>query len=165
MKKITERMLRNRGACADQLGKFAAMFPDGAVVTAENCEAVSSEFDWAWASNYLLNPSARAEGDRICASARIKYHRVRASAWAEYQRMCTSARAEYDLVYASARAEYQRICAPAQAEYDRVRASAWAEYQRIYAPARAEYDLVYASARAEYDRVRARTFATLYLAQ
>jgi len=126
MKKITERMLWSRGACADQLDKFAAMFPDGAVVTAENCEAVSSEFDWAWASNYLLNPSARAEGDRICASARIKYHRVRASAWAEYRRICAPAQAEYDLVYASARAEYDRVYASARAEYDRVRARTFA---------------------------------------
>jgi len=131
MKKITERMLWSRGACADQLDKFATMFPDGAVVTAENCEAVSSEFDWAWASNHLLNPSARAEYDRVRASARAEHDRTCAPAWAEYARMCAPAHAKYDLVYS----------------------------------ARADYDLVYASARAEYDRVRARTFATVYLAQ
>ena len=143
MKKITERMLWSRGACADQLDKFAAMFPDGAVVTAENCEAVSSEFDWAWASNYLLNPSARDEYDRMCAPARDEHERMCAPAWAEYER-----------VRAPARAEYDRICAPARAEYERVRASAQAEYERVRA-----------SARAEYDRTGARTFATLYLAQ
>jgi len=91
VKKITKEMLQSHGACADQLDNFSAMFPDGAEVTVENCEAVSSEFDWSCTAALLPCASARAEYDRASASARAEYDRASASAFDEYARACASA--------------------------------------------------------------------------
>ena len=122
--KITLADLDEAGACYDQRGEFARLFPEGVEVTPDLCEKYSDVFDWEWAAENLLSPSAWAE-----------YEKVRASAWAEYGKVRASARAEYGKVSASAWAEYDKVMAPARAEYNKVMASAWVEYEKVDARA------------------------------
>ena len=121
-KRITARLLESKGACADQVAKFHALWPRGVIPTEALALEHSGTFDFRWAVINLLSASALAE-----------YKRVRDAAWAEYKRVCASAWAEYERVRGPARAEYERVCVrgPARAEYERVCASAWAEYERV----------------------------------
>jgi len=74
--KITLDDLDKAGACQSQRREFARLFPEGVEVTPDLCEKYSDVFDWEWAAENLLSPSAWAE-----------YGKVRASAWAEYDKV------------------------------------------------------------------------------
>ena len=57
---ITAQMLRDRGACNDQVNIFAAEWPGGAEVTLENClRAAELGFNFDWVANVLLPSEAR----------------------------------------------------------------------------------------------------------
>ena len=140
MAKLTIKMLKDAGACAPALKRLKALFGSSVEITEEFCVEHASECNWGWASK-LLSPEARAE-----------YERVRASAWAEYDR-----------VRAPARAGYNRVKGAAWEEFDRVEGAAWAEYDRVEGAAWAEYDQVVAPARAEYNRVRGAAWARLWI--
>lgn len=91
MRTLTLSTLADKGACFEQCAKFKALFGSSVEITPELCAKYAQDFDWDWAANNLLYPSARAE-----------YKRVSASAWAEYDRVSASARAEYTYVRALA---------------------------------------------------------------
>ena len=143
MRKINLKQLLDAKACSDQVVLFVQKFGASVDVTVELAVSLAGVFDFHWAAENLLQPSALAE-----------YERVEAPAWSEYER-----------VKAPALAEYERVKGSAWAEYRRVKTSALAEYERVKAPASAEYERVKASAWAEYERVEASTFATAYLNQ
>ena len=151
MAKLTIKMLKDAGACAPELERLKGLFGSSVEITEEFCVKHASECNWGWASK-LLSPEARAE-----------YERVRASAWAEYDRARAPARVEYERVTDVEHAECELVSASAWAEYERARASAWAEYEHARAPARAGYDRVSASAWAEYGRARASAWARLWI--
>ena len=98
--KITSALLKRKGACLDQRRKFAELFPGGVIVTEALCVEHASVFNWEWAAENLLPPSAWAE-----------YGRVTAPAWAEYERVTAPALAGYGRARASAWAEYKRVTA------------------------------------------------------
>ena len=114
MAKLTIKMLKDAGACAPALKRLKALFGSSVEITEEFCVEHASECNWGWASK-LLSPEARAE-----------YERVRASAWAEFSRVQAAARAEYNHVEGAAWAEHDQVVAPARAEYNRVKGAAWA---------------------------------------
>ena len=112
---LTLQTLRGKGACLGQREKFKRMFGQSANVTVRLCLKVAHDFDFSWAAQHLLSPTAWAE-----------YERVKASAWAEYGRVTATALAVYERATATSRAEYERVKAPALAEYERVKARAFA---------------------------------------
>ena|SRR3990167_3278772 len=103
-KRITARLLESKGACADQVAKFRALWPRGVVPTEALALEHSGTFDFQWAAINLLSASAWAEYKRVCASAWAEYERVRGPARAEYERVCA-------LAFVAAWAEYERVCA------------------------------------------------------
>ena len=117
MATITVSMLREKGACEQQVKLFTELFGESVKVTEELCIRYSDRFDFNWAARVFLS----------------------AAAWAEYQRVTAAALAEYERVEDPAWAEYKRVTAAALAEYRRVRAAAWAEYQRVRAQTWARY--------------------------
>jgi len=119
MTKITYQTIAGKLACKNQLDAFRALFGESVDITPELCVTHAFAFDWDWAGDNLLSPTARAEYDRASASARAEHQRASASASAR-------ARTEYARATAAAWAEYNRARATALAEYNRARATAWA---------------------------------------
>jgi len=114
--------LIDKRACTAQVDLFRHIFGESVEITSALCESVAAQFDWNWASRYLLTPAALAE-----------YERVQGPALAEYERVQGAALAEYERVRGPARAEYERVQGPALAEYERVEGPAYAEYERVCA--------------------------------
>ena len=81
MTKLTIKMLKDAGACALELKRLKGLFGSSVKITEEFCVEHASECNWDWARR-LLSPEARAEYDRVSASAWAEYGRARASAWA-----------------------------------------------------------------------------------
>ena len=72
---ITQKFLRSKGACREQLDILFAEFPNGGEVTLENClRAAVLSIDFNWAANRLLS-----------APAEKAYREARAPAWKAYQ--------------------------------------------------------------------------------
>ena len=101
--KITGRLLKSKGACADQVAKFAELFPNGVEPTEALCLAHAQVFDWRWASDNLLS----------------------ASAWKAYGEAHASAKKAYDEAIAPAEKAYDEVVAPARKAYDEAVASAF----------------------------------------
>src|SRR5882757_8417376 len=123
--KITLADLDEAGACQSQRREFDRLFPEGVEVTPDLCEKYSDVFDWSWAAENLLSPSAWAEYEKVTASALAEYEKVTEPAWAEFDKVTASAWAEFDKVTASAWAEYEKVRASALAEYGKVDARAF----------------------------------------
>jgi len=120
MTKITYQTIAGKLACKNQLDAFRALFGESVDITPELCVTHAFAFDWDWAGDNLLSPTALAEYDRTSASARAEHQRAGASARA-------TALAGYNRAAAAAAwAEYNRARATAWAEYNRARATAWA---------------------------------------
>ena len=115
MKKITARMLRLKGACADHVAIFRREWPAGTTITLTSVRrAQKLDLDLAWFARQFFTASAWAE-----------YAKARASAWAEYEKAIASAWAEYEKAIAPAWAEYAKAIASARAEYEKAIASAF----------------------------------------
>ena len=80
---LTLETLKQKKACNDQLEKFENLFGKQVIITVDLCRVHAKDFDWIWASDYLLTDLARAEHERAIASAQAEYERVTVSAWAE----------------------------------------------------------------------------------
>ena len=109
MRKINLKQLLDAKACSDQVVLFVQKFGASVDVTVELAVSLAGVFDFHWAAENLLQPSAWSEYERVKAPALAEYERVKGSAWAEYRRVKTSALAEYERVKASAWAEYERV--------------------------------------------------------
>jgi hypothetical protein len=126
---ITAAILRRNDACADQVARFAKLFPKGTTVTLRAAlKAADAGLSLGWFARKLLSAPAQAE-----------YVKARAPALAEYNKATAAAQAEYVKATAPALAEYDKATAPAWAEYDKATAPAWAEYGKATAAAQAEY--------------------------
>lgn len=77
-----------------------------------------------------LNPTAMAEYNKACKSARAEHNKMRDPALAEYNKVRDAAWAEYNKACNSARAEYRKVSDQALAEYRKVSAK---EFWRLWA--------------------------------
>ena len=111
--KITAELLRENGACGEQVALFAATFPAGGTTCARNLrKAAKAGLAIEWLAQ-LIPADRRAEYYKACAPAWAEYYKACAAAWAKHDKACAAARAEYDKACAAARAEVDKACAPA----------------------------------------------------
>ena len=89
--KITVKLLKSKGACAEQVDKFAALFPDGVEPTKALCFAHAQTFDWRWAAENLLPAPAREAYDKARAPAERAYNEARATAEKAYNEAVATA--------------------------------------------------------------------------
>lgn len=125
MREITLNQLEAAGACKKELTRIRKRFGLSVEITEEWCLAHAMRFDWRWAARLLSRP-ARAEYERVCASASAEHDRACAAAWATWLARVADAAAEEECARARASALLGRA---------RVRVSAWAEYVQTCAPA------------------------------
>lgn len=78
--KITARLLRCKGACADQVDLFVATFGKDAKVeiTEALCVEYATKFDWGWAAANLLPPPLYADYQAKIAPLDADYEAKRA---------------------------------------------------------------------------------------
>ena len=134
-KKITLSMLRKAGACKQQLDAFEQLFPRGVEVTIALCREHVATFNWGWAAENLLSPSARAAYDEARTTAGETYLKAEATAAATHGKTIVSAWAKEYLAdplaardrVATTLATYKEAVAAALADYDEAVAVAWAE--------------------------------------
>ena len=82
-KKITAAMLRQHGACADQVRVFETNWPDGMTPTIAACrKAARLRLDIGWAARNLLSATAWKVYDEAIAPARKVYDEAIATAFA-----------------------------------------------------------------------------------
>lgn len=81
--RVTKKLLQELNACEDQVEAFAAEWPDGCEITAENltrCIALGLNIEWfatlIWGAEY----------ERQRSPLWAEYERQRAPLWAEYKR-------------------------------------------------------------------------------
>jgi len=83
--KITTKMLKDAGACADQTAIFKKAWPKGCVVTLAACRrAVRLGLDLGWAAKHLLPAPAWKAYDEATAPAWKAYDEATAPAWKAY---------------------------------------------------------------------------------
>jgi hypothetical protein len=91
MKTITATLLRERGACFDQVTLFKATFGESANLNARNfATAEQAGLNVFWMTHLLPAP-ALAECNKVTASAWAEYDKVTAPALAEYHKVRASA--------------------------------------------------------------------------
>ena len=125
---LSRARLVEAGACDGQVELFAEIFGDGVEVTVELCRVHAQSFDWAWAAEHLLGPSARKVYDEAAVAALEVYHEATAAAWKVYD----------EAVMAAWKAYYEAK-AVAREACDEARAAAWKAYEEAVAPARKAY--------------------------
>jgi len=168
MRKVTSSLLRQKGACVEQIHLFVALGGDDRELTEALCIEHAEKFEWSWAACHLLSPKARAEYCRVIQPAEVEYGRIQKlartefdsaeqPAWAEYMLATQAALRTYERTRKSARSEqslakYERGTQAAREIYERVRQPAWTEYERVIRVAAAKYDRIRIAARAEYRR-------------
>jgi hypothetical protein len=119
---ITHQWLLDRGACADQAARFAALWPEGGALTRANLSrAAGADLDLTWLAPQVLTLTAERAYTEARATARRAYDEARATARLAY----TEARATgpinpallaYDEAIAPARRAYDEALVPALAD-------------------------------------------------
>ncbi len=138
--RITEAMLRDKGACRSELLRYLKIFGSDVRVTKKFCIKLAAEkFDVDWLARNLLTKSQLAAYKRDTAAAWAAYLRDIEPAEAAYKRETTPALAAYERDIDSAEADYKRETTPILADYLRDIDSALAAYLRDIEPARADY--------------------------
>ena len=128
--KITPAMLRQAGACKDQVLLFEQLWPNGATVTLARClKAVQLGLNLGWAAANLLS-----------ATARKKYSKDTAPAWKKFRKDTAAAREKFDKDTAAAREKFDKDTAPAWKKFDKDRDAAWVEYEKDRDAAWVEYE-------------------------
>jgi hypothetical protein len=85
--KITAQLLRDRGACEDQVAEFVRYFGEGPVaLTDELAIRHTNTFNWGWAAQNLLPPAQAQEHYNTCVAAAIEYNRTWALAFVRLAR-------------------------------------------------------------------------------
>ncbi len=80
---VTYKMLRQAGACAEELNRFQALFPHGTEITLELCLEHGREFDLAWFANNVFSPEQRRAYDRAFDDAEHVFNEAIAMAFFE----------------------------------------------------------------------------------
>ena len=99
--RITLALLKEKGACADQVRLFRKHFGDGpAPLNKKTALAMASVFDFHWAANNLLAAPAGKAYNEASATAGKVYIEACAPAWDVYAEACaiaflTVAKTEY----------------------------------------------------------------------
>ena len=126
---ITARLLRARGACAEQVQVFREMFPQGTPVTLADCrKAVKAGLDFNWAANYLLTSDAWKVYQEAAAAANKVYNEAVATAYHVYNEAVAAACKVCDEAVAPARNIYIDAVSPAHNIYGEAVATAWKVY-------------------------------------
>ncbi len=148
--KITKQMLRQAGACREQLDEFIRRHPDGFDATEASCSAAAAEYGWdtGWAAMHLLPAPLLAD-----------YRAKHAPLWADFDAKCAALWADYRAV--ALRADYDAKHAALRADFDAKCAALWADYRAKHASLLADYDAKFAALRADYDAKRAALFGRL----
>ena len=100
--RITLAMLKEKGACTEQVAEFARRFGDGVEVTESVCVSVASVFDWEWAAQHFLTAAAEAAYSEATAPAGAAYSEARAAAGAAYNEATAAAWTAYSEARAAA---------------------------------------------------------------
>ena len=112
--KITPAMLRQAGACEDQVLLFEQLWPNGATVTLARCQkAVQLGLKLGWAADNLLSATAREKFNKTTAAAREKFNKTRAPAWEKFNKTRAAAREKFNKTRAAAWVEYEKDTAAA----------------------------------------------------
>jgi hypothetical protein len=99
MRRVTAKMLKDLGACKQEVEVFTREWPHGAAVTLANCRrAAVLKLNLTWAAERLLSPSAYVTYKVDIVLAWAPYEAALASTWAAYN----TARAAYDAARADA---------------------------------------------------------------
>ena len=100
--KITKNMLRKHEACSDQVELFAAEWPNGAEVTADNVlRAITLALDVSWLT-HLMTAGARRDYNAAVAGPLHDYYAAIASTKRDYEAEVAGARRHYYAVRADA---------------------------------------------------------------
>jgi hypothetical protein len=141
---ITHQWLLDRGACADQAARFAALWPEGAELTRANlARAADAGLALAWLVPQVLTaPALRALSEALAPALRA-YDEATAPALLAYNEATAPAR----LAYTEARATgpinpafraYDEAIAPARRAYTEATAPALRAYNEALIPALAD---------------------------
>ena len=129
--RVTAEMLQAENACPDQVGIFAAEWPDGVEVTESTlARAHDLGLDVEWWVAHCLPAPIQAEYDKQMAPISAEYDKQVDTIRAEYRKQVAPIQAEYDKQMAPISAEYRKQVAPIWAEYDKQMAPIWAEYRK-----------------------------------
>ena len=79
--KITVKLLKAKGACAEQVAIFKTLFPNGVEPTEALCLAHAQTFGWHWAAANLLPAPARKAYNEAFATAEKAYNEAVAIAF------------------------------------------------------------------------------------
>ena len=139
MKRITAKMLRDAGACNDQVVLFEREWPNGARVTLTNCRrAIELGLNLDWAACRFLPAPGRAVYEQAVAPAWAAYEQAKA-AYEQAEAAYEQAEAAYEqakAAYEQAKAAYEQAWAAdeqAKAAYEQAKAPAWAVYEQAWA--------------------------------
>lgn len=76
---VTERALRNRGACDAGVSQFSRVFPNGVRVTIRAAVENADRLNWSWAATYLVPGDYDRNWQRfkeLTTAANDEYHRA-----------------------------------------------------------------------------------------
>jgi len=125
--RITDSLLRECGACADQRKLFRKLYPRGANTTAATLRrAARAGLLISWLEHFLPVPARKAYQEAI-APAQKAFLEAIAPAWKAYEE-----------AIAPARKAYLEATAPARKAYGKAIAAAWKAYSQAIAPALAK---------------------------
>lgn len=128
--RITADLLRNHGACEEQVEIFTRHWPDGVIPNARTVvKAQLLGLDIWWCTR-LLSDAAQMEYKKIRTAAFAKYKKIWVPVWAEYEKV----------MHAAWTMKYQNVMDTALAEYEKIRAVALAKYVKVMDPALIEYE-------------------------
>lgn len=103
--KITAALLKEKGACKDDIRAFEKQWPNGCKVTRKNCRIAFNVMglDVTWAAAELLSIKEFAKYQEVCYSAQAKYAR-RYGCWVTEERVWAKYRkARIEAFYQAAR--------------------------------------------------------------
>jgi hypothetical protein len=109
MRKVTSRLLRQRGACEPQIDLFIALGGDRLELTEALCLEHAMQFNWTWAAHLLLTNEAHPRYLAAIRGARERYSQRVNRWWAFWD---TYENAQRDLARARASAFFNAWVSP-----------------------------------------------------
>jgi len=126
--RITDSLLRECGACADQRKLFRKLYPGGANTTAATLRrAAMAGLSISWLERFIPAPAWKA------------YKEATAPAWKAYKEAIFPAQKAFLEAIFPARKAYDEALARARKACNEAIAPAWKAYEEAIAPARKAY--------------------------
>jgi hypothetical protein len=158
---LTAELLRERGACSGEVDKFREMYPNGVLVTPEECVARANDWSWGWAMDELLKRDEREvareryrELDRANGEEVRRLNEAHRARLRELREPYAAALDARDELLRNGDAAYDRICQGGAEAFDQITSGAREERNRRITEAERVYQEAIAQARAEYDTAR-----------